>query len=157
MPFDDAVVTERQRTSFPTNKRKSFSGNPDHRHHHHHHYHQQQQHQQQQQQLLLEDRIHPNGDLIGLSHSHTLPHNMSHHLKGKYPAFLNSSCKLSLPSKCILSKQFVTLCEFLKGYINKVQIQPRGIFPNLKKILYVVGFCSIEGFGWGWPISDNQD
>jgi len=72
-----------------------LSGNPDHRHHHHHHYHQQQQHQQhhqQQQQLLLEDRIHPNGDLIGLSHSHTLPHNLSHHLKayrGENPDIIN--------------------------------------------------------------------
>jgi len=73
-----------------------LSGNPDHRHHHHHHYHQQQQqqqqHHQQQQQLLLEDRIHPNGDLIGLSHSHTLPHNLSHHLKayrGENPDIIN--------------------------------------------------------------------
>ena len=52
------------------------------RHHHHHHH-----HHQQQQQLLLEDRIHPNGDLIGLSHSHTLPHNLSHHMKGKLHTF----------------------------------------------------------------------
>ena len=87
LPFDDAVVEcGAKRAQFPTNKKKKslsfLLGNPDHRHHHHH-YHQQQQHQQQQQQLLLEDRIHPNGDLIGLSHSHTLPHNLSHHLKGK--------------------------------------------------------------------------
>jgi len=55
------------------------------RHHHHHHH-------QQQQQLLLEDRIHPNGDLIGLSHSHTLPHNLSHHMKaycGENPDIIN--------------------------------------------------------------------
>merc|ERR550532_1704440 len=57
------------------------------RHHHHHHH-----HHQQQQQLLLEDRIHPNGDLIGLSHSHTLPHNLSHHMKaycGENPDIIN--------------------------------------------------------------------
>ena len=53
------------------------------RHHHHHHH-----HHQQQQQLLLEDRIHPNGDLIGLSHSHTLPHNLSHHMKGKLHRYI---------------------------------------------------------------------
>lgn len=56
----------------------------DHRHHHHHHGH--------HQQFLLEDRIHPNGDLIGLSHSHTLPHNLSHHMKayrGENPDIIN--------------------------------------------------------------------
>ena len=34
-------------------------------------------------QMMLEDRIHPNGDLIGLSHSQTLPHSLSHHIKSK--------------------------------------------------------------------------
>lgn len=50
------------------------NGQVDHHYHHHHHH---------GGQLFLEDRIHPNnGDLIGLSHSHTLPHNLSHHIKG---------------------------------------------------------------------------
>lgn len=53
----------------------SSAGNHDHLHHHHHHHH------SGQHQMMLEDRIHPNGDLLGLSHSQTLPHSLSHHIK----------------------------------------------------------------------------
>ena len=43
-----------------------------------------------QHQMMLEDRIHPNGDLLGLSHSQTLPHSLSHHIKSKSHSTLKS-------------------------------------------------------------------